>query len=485
MINDGARLTSVTTTGAVAGEISWEHDNALRLTEERIDGAHSVTFTYDDDDLILQAGALTFLRDPTTGFATPATSGVLVDTWTYDPYGDVATSTATSAGLPVLHLAYVRDDLGRITEQTETTPSGTRVLSYEYDELDRLRAVYEDGLLLEAYDFDLNGNRIAAFNDDGDHDATYDTRDRPLTQGSATFAWAATGELQAKTDNGATTTYAYDALGNLKAVELGDGTVVEYKVDAQGRRVQRLLDGVADRAWIWRSALQPAAQLSPGGAVTQRYVYTNGTSPALIVTPGASYRLIKDHLGSVRRVVDTATGEVVQTLDYDAWGRVLVDSNPGFQPFGYAGGLYDGDTGLVRFGARDYDPETGTWLTPEPLGFAAGDNFYAYAAGNPVAYNDPTGLAPSRAELTFLAELFGVGSTASMINERDASIEAVSHGDIGKAECHAAAAASASVGAVVEIGASRAFHWKWRARDRTNCAQERSKDRAPGRRRDR
>ncbi len=204
MIYDGARLTSVTTTGAVAGEISWEHDNALRLTEERIDGAHSVTFTYDDDDLILQAGGLTFQRDPTTGFATQATSGVLVDTWTYDPYGDVATSTATSAGLPVLHLAYTRDDLGRITEQTETTPSGTRVLSYEYDQLDRLRAVYEDGLLLEAYDYDLNGNRIAAFNDDGDHDATYDTRDRPLTQGSATFAWAATGD-RGETDNGTTT----------------------------------------------------------------------------------------------------------------------------------------------------------------------------------------------------------------------------------------------------------------------------------------
>ncbi|MBK6519284.1 MAG: hypothetical protein IPG04_35390 [Polyangiaceae bacterium] len=449
---DGARLTSVTTTGAVAGEVSWEHDSALRLTEERIDGAHSVTFDYDADDLLLQAGALTFLRDPTTGFATQATAGAVVDTWTYDPYADVATATATVAGLPLLQTAYLRDDLGRITEQTETTASGTRVLSYEYDELDRLRAVYEDGLLSEAYDYDLNGNRVASLNDDGDADATYDTRDRLLTQGAATFTWAPTGELQTKTESGATTTYSYDALGNLKAVELGDGTVVEYKVDAQGRRVQRLLDGVPERGWIWRSALQPAAQLSPGGAVTQRYVYTNGTSPALIVTPGASYRLIKDHLGSVRRVVDTATGEVVQTLDYDAWGRVLVDSNPGFQPFGYAGGLYDADTGLVRFGARDYDPETGTWLTPEPLGFAAGDNFYAYAAGNPVAYNDPTGLAPSRAELTFLAELFGVGSTASMINERDASIEAVSHGDIGKAECHAAAAASASVGAVVEIG---------------------------------
>ncbi len=44
-------------------------------------------------------------------------------------------------------------------------------------------------------------------------------------------------------------------------------------------------------------------------------------------------------------------------LDYDEFGRVLLDTNPGFQPFGFAGGHYDPDTQLVRFGARDYDPE--------------------------------------------------------------------------------------------------------------------------------
>ena len=43
-------------------------------------------------------------------------------------------------------------------------------------------------------------------------------------------------------------------------------------------------------------------------------------------------------------------------MDYDAFGRVLADTAPGFQPFGFAGGLYDHDTGLVRFGARDYQP---------------------------------------------------------------------------------------------------------------------------------
>ncbi len=450
MINDGARLTSVTTTGAVAGEVSWEHDNALRLTGERLDGAHSVTFDYDADDLLLQAGALSFLRDPTTGFATQATAGVVVDTWTYDPYGDVATSTATIAGLPIFETAYLRDDLGRINEQTETTASGTRVIFYEYDELDRLRTVYEDGLLIEAYDFDLNGNRVASLNDDGDHDATYDARDRLLSQGSATFTWAPTGELQTKTESGATTTYSYDALGNLKAVELPDGSLVEYKVDAQGRRVQRLLDGVSERGWIWRSALQPAAQLSSGGAVTQRYVY-HGTSPALIVTPGASYRLIKDHLGSVRRVVDTATGEVVQTLDYDAWGRVLVDSNPGFQPFGYAGGLYDADTGLVRFRARTTTQRPARGSPPSPWLRRRGQ-LLRLRRGQPRRVQRPHRPRPEPRRAHLLAELFGVGSTASMINERDASIEAVSHGDIGKAECHAAAAASASVGAVVEIG---------------------------------
>jgi len=52
-------------------------------------------------------------------------------------------------------------------------------------------------------------------------------------------------------------------------------------------------------------------------------------------------------------------------MDYDEWGRAVLDTNPGFQPFGFAGGLHDRDTGLVRFGARDYDPETGRWTAKD------------------------------------------------------------------------------------------------------------------------
>ena len=79
-------------------------------------------------------------------------------------------------------------------------------------------------------------------------------------------------------------------------------------------------------------------------------------------------------------------------MGYDAWGRVIEDTNPGFQPFGYAGGIYDRDTGLVRFGARDYDPQVGRWSTKDPIGFGGGLNHYVYATSDPINYRDENGL---------------------------------------------------------------------------------------------
>jgi RHS repeat-associated protein len=78
---------------------------------------------------------------------------------------------------------------------------------------------------------------------------------------------------------------------------------------------------------------------------------------------------------------------------FDEFGNVLTDTNPGFQPFGFAGGLCDADTRLVRFGSRDYDALTGRWTAKDPILVRGGDtNLYAYVGGDPINRTDPSGL---------------------------------------------------------------------------------------------
>ena len=145
----------------------------------------------------------------------------------------------------------------------------------------------------------------------------------------------------------------------------------------------------------WYDRLGPAAELDAAGTVVSRFVYATGVNvPAYMERDGRTYRLVVDHIGSPRLIVDTATGTLIQRLDYDAFGSVTLDTNPGFQPFGFGGGIYDPDTGLVRFGARDYDPMVGRWTATDPIRFYGGTtNLYEYVLNDPVNLNDPTGLS--------------------------------------------------------------------------------------------
>jgi RHS repeat-associated protein len=106
-----------------------------------------------------------------------------------------------------------------------------------------------------------------------------------------------------------------------------------------------------------------------------------------------TYRFVTDQVGSVRLVVDTVAGTVVERVDYDEFGNVVADSGTvGMTPFGYAGGLRDKDTGLTRLGARDYDPGVGRWTNEDPLRFDGdSSNLYAYVGANPISFNDVDG----------------------------------------------------------------------------------------------
>ena len=251
-----------------------------------------------------------------------------------------------------------------------------------------------NGAQIASYSYDANGNRVNTSDSRGTFAGSYDNQDRLLSYGSATYSYSANGELQSKTDSGQQTAYSYDEFGNLTRVTLPTGEVITYLIDGKDRRVGKGVNGVLQKGWLYEDQLRPVAELDGSGAVVSRFVYaTRVNVPDYMVKGNVTYRLVLDHLGSVRLVVNTQTGQVAQRLDYDAWGLVTQDTNPGFQPFGFAGGLYDGQTGLVRFGARDYDPVVGRWTSKDPIGFEGGStSLYVYIKNNPLKYKDSAGL---------------------------------------------------------------------------------------------
>ena len=133
-----------------------------------------------------------------------------------------------------------------------------------------------------------------------------------------------------------------------------------------------------------------------------------------MVQGGVTYRILTDQLGSPRIVTNTSNGAVVYEMDYDEYGRVTRETGTVPIPFGFAGGLYDRDTKLVRFGARDYDPETGRFTAKDPLSFEGGDtNLYGYALGDPVNVTDSTGMIlDTLVDIGFIAyDLYKIGSS--------------------------------------------------------------------------
>src|SRR5690606_18737174 len=163
------------------------------------------------------------------------------------------------------------------------------------------------------------------------------------------------------------------------SVTMPDKTI-SYLVDGHDRRVAKLVDSTVVSRYIWQGQYRLAAELNPDGTMRKQFVYADGVnSPEYMIYQGKRYMFVKDHRGSVNMVVDVDSGNIEQKIEYSEFGEVLSDTNPGFQPFVFAGGLYDPDTKLVRFGASDYDGKLGRWLAKDPIRFSGGDeNLYGY-----------------------------------------------------------------------------------------------------------
>jgi RHS repeat-associated protein len=389
---NGMLLTRTEWSGVVNDSIAFNYNNDFRITSRTVHGIMTDAYSYDNDGLLTGAGTMTFSRNAQNGLLAGTALGNVADAYQYNQFGEMAGYTAKYAGAAIISIQYQRDKLGRITEKTEATGGTTHTYHYTYNTAGYLTEVRTDGAVTGSYSYDANGNRTSYSGILGSASGTYDAQDRILAYGGATYTYTANGELSSKTDASGTTHYTYDVLGNLRQVTLPDGKIIEYIIDGQNRRIGKKINGAIAKAWIYEDQLRPAAELDGAGNIIARFIYgTKINVPEYVVKSGVTYRIITDHLGSPRMVVAANTGSVVQTIQYDEYGVALADDNPGFVPFGFAGGLYDGEAGLVRFGARDYDVSRGRLTCKDPAEFNSDICIYAYANNDPINFADPRG----------------------------------------------------------------------------------------------
>lgn len=428
---DGSQVTGITSDGAVPSSLGWTYNSDFAAASESVAGS-AVTFGYDNDGLLVRSGDLVLTRDAGNGTVRTASIGKLAETYRYNNHGELEEYAVTYDGAPLTSYNYGRGAGGRIT--TITRPHS--LTGFSYDAAGRLQSATSGVVTSSSYLYDKNGNRTKRTRPGIVEDGTYDEQDRLVSYGDTTYAFTPNGELETMTTGGATTSFGYDSFGNLRTVAI-PGMAIEYLVDAVNRRVGKKVDGTLSRGWIYADGFRIVAEVDGSGAIVSRFVYgIRSNVPDYFVRDGATYRIIANHVGSPELVVNVATGEVMQRIEYDEFGAVVSDTNPGFQPFGFAGGLYDRDTGFVRFGTRDYDTRTGRWTTKDPIGFGGGDaNLYAYVFNDPVNNIDPSGLSAQSVALCFLkgaavgaAGALVVGGAAVLLTTLGAPVAAVTLG---------------------------------------------------------
>ncbi|MER5703296.1 RHS repeat-associated core domain-containing protein [Micromonospora sp. NPDC002296] len=369
-----------------AGTASFGYDADGQLTS-RADASGTAAYTYN-------RGRLTAIRDGIAGVTQSYTydsAGQLTGidygsgrtrAFAYDNLARVTSDvTRNSAGQSVSSVGYTYNLEDKLVGKKTTGTVGAGNHTYAYDLAGRLVSwTGPQGTV--AYAWDASGNRTRA----GAKTATYDERNRLLSDSDYTYRYTARGTLASRTSSGLTESYAFDAFDRLTAA----GTV-GYTYDA--------LDRVATRGGV-----------SFGYAGTADDVVTDGTGrysrgPAgevVAVGTGAEELLaVTDGHGDVVAGIDpadTALTDVTDSTAYDPFGEVVAtEGDTG--DLGFQGDWTDPTTGQVDMGARWYEPGTGAFVSRDTVDYRSGDailaNRYTYAAGDPLANVDPDGRWPS------------------------------------------------------------------------------------------
>jgi RHS repeat-associated protein len=409
---DGKLVTSETLSGMLKQSLNYTYNTDFDVSAFSYAG-NTVNYAYDNDGLLTTAGSFVVSRNAANGLPESVTGGDFSLTRVFNGYGEVEGQGVNLGGTSVASWSLIRDKNGRITQKKETVAGIAANYSYAYDEVGRLLTVVKDGTLVEEYRYDHNATRNYMQNTlrgINSRQYAYSEEDHLLTAGDVEYKYDFDGFLATKThhldpdnpdDPVQETSYTYSSRGELLSVTLPDKTLIEYVHDPLGRRIAKKVNGSVVEKYLWQGLTRLLAVYDGADNLLMRFEYADDRMPMTVTTEGVTYYLIYDQVGSLRVVADSV-GNVVKQIDYDSFGNIIAETNEALKiPFGFAGGLHDRDTGLVRFGYRDYDPDIGRWTAKDPIFFAGGDtDLYGYVLNDPVNFVDPDGLSAGRRIIT-------------------------------------------------------------------------------------
>jgi RHS repeat-associated protein len=237
------------------------------------------------------------------------------------------------------------------------------------------------------------GNRLTRSDSGGTVHYEFDANDRLISQGSLVYSYDDNGNLLSSVDGPESRLYTYDSENRLATAQI-PGHLIQHDYDAGGVRIKSTVDGIVTDYLVDvnRPYSQVMEERDGTGTLTARYIF--GDQLISQERNGQIGYSLYDGHGSIRGLTSSSQS-VTDTYTYDAFGTLLHQTGVSNNPYRYAGEEYDPQTGLYHLRARDYDPFTGRFRTPDPFPGNIFDppslHAYTYAHNNPVNFTDPSG----------------------------------------------------------------------------------------------
>ena len=289
-------------------------------------------------------------------------------------------------------LAVNRDENLRIEDKLLVTAESSHALEYHYDEYGRLGLVKYNGDNVEIYRYNKLGQRAFSHVANSDkQEYRYNNSGQLIQAGFTTYTYDEDGDLSEKNSPESITRYEYLKTGQLCEVHLPDGTDIEYRFDKKGLRTAKYINGQLVQRYQWKDLTTLTAVENAEGI--SKFHYNEHGRVMGMSRNDQVFLFATDQLGSIFTVADSS-GNITQEILYNSFGKRVYNSNPEHDlVLGFAGGLFDPDTGLIHFGYREYDPVIGRFISPDPLGYAGGDaDLYGYCLDDPINFVDRDGL---------------------------------------------------------------------------------------------